>query len=91
VKLYEFRNLPPGQYEVVRRLWVGSWRAAFWLPTYPSEAEAVAALQAEASRLGADGLINVACLDESRSKWFSSSEPAVLCYGNAIRIRRTEG
>ena len=57
VKVYGSGKLAASQYEVVRRLWVDSWRAAFWLPTYPSEAEGIASLQTEAGRLGADGLI----------------------------------
>jgi hypothetical protein len=91
VKVYESTKLAASQYEVVRRLWVDSWRAAFWLPTYPSEAEGIASLQTEAARLSADGLINVICIDQGRSKWSSSPGPRVLCYGNAIRVRRNEG
>ena len=91
VKIYGSDKLAASQYEVVGRPWVDSWRAAFWLPTYPTEAEAIASLQAEAARRGADGLINVMCVDQGRSKWSSSPGPAVLCYGNAIRVRRNPG
>jgi hypothetical protein len=91
VKVYESSSLAPTQYEVVRRLWVDSWRAAFWVPTYPTEAEAIASLQAEAGRHGADGLTNVICLEQGHPKWSSNREPAILCYGNAIRVRRSEG
>jgi hypothetical protein len=89
VRVYEFNNLPSSQYDVLRRVWVDSWRSAFWLPTYPSATEGIASLQAEAGRLGADGLINVICLDQGRSSWSSSTEPRILCYGNAIRLRRS--
>jgi hypothetical protein len=89
IKIYGSDQLAASQYEVVTRIWVSSWRTAFWLPTYPSEAEAIASLQVEAARLDADGLINVFCLDQGHSKWSWSSGPAVLCYGNAIRVRRT--
>jgi hypothetical protein len=88
VKVYESSTLSPTQYDVVGRLWVDSRRAAFWLPTYPTEAEAIVSLQTEAGRLGAEGLTNVICLDQGRPKWFSKPEPAILCYGNAIRLRR---
>jgi hypothetical protein len=91
VKVYGSDKLTASQYEFVRHLWVDSWRGPFWLPTYPSEAEAIAALQAEAGSLGADGLINVICLDEARLKWLWSSGPAFLCYGNAIRVLRNAG
>lgn len=88
VKVYEPTQLAQGQYELVRHLWVDSWRTAFWLPTSSSEAEGIAALQAKAARLGANGLINVSCRDQGHSIWYWSRErePAVLCYGNAIRV-----
>jgi len=91
VKIYGPGNLSVNQYEVVRRIWVDSWRSNFLLPTYPSEAEGIASLQTEAARVGADGLINVVCMDQGRLKWSTSSGPAILCYGNAIRMRKNEG
>jgi uncharacterized protein YbjQ (UPF0145 family) len=91
VKVYASDKLAASQYEVVGRIWVDSWRSAFRLPTYPTEAEAIASLQAEAARRGADGLINVFCADLGHSKWSWSSGPAVLCYGNAIRVRQNQG
>jgi len=78
-------------YEVLAPLWVGSWRSALRLPTYPTRDEAVAALQTEAAKLNADALISVSCLDEGNSMWFRSSEPGFLCYGVAIRVGRTQG
>jgi len=87
VKVYEPEQLVQGQYELVRRLWVDSWRTAFWLPTYSSKAKSVASLQAEAARLGANGLINVGCRDQGHFMRFLNREPAFLCYGNAIRVR----
>jgi uncharacterized protein YbjQ (UPF0145 family) len=91
VKIYETGKLSVSQYQVVRRIWVDSWRSAFRLPTYANEADSIAALQAEAGRLGADGLINVNCIDQGPSPWSSSTAPAILCYGNAIRLRKNEG
>jgi len=88
VKIYEPAQLAQNQYQLVRYLPVDSWRTAFWLPTYASEEEGLASLQSEAARLGANGLINVSCRDQGSFKGFSSSEPALLCYGNAIRVRR---
>ena len=90
VKVYQGNNLPPDQYVVVRRLWVDSWRTALLMPTYPSEADAIASLQTEAGRWGADGLINVICLDQGPSTWSSSKTPRFYCYANAIRVQRTE-
>ena len=67
-----------------------SWRAAFWLPTYPSEAEGIASLQTEAGRVGADGLINVIC---SKGCWIrfrrlARGSPALLVRG---RLEASEG
>ena len=87
VRVYEPAQLAQGRYEVVRRLWVDSWRAAFRVPDHSSRAEGIAALRAEAARLGANGLINVDCLDQGHSTWSWSKQPAILCYGNAIRVR----
>jgi lysylphosphatidylglycerol synthetase-like protein (DUF2156 family) len=78
-------------YEVLAPLWVGSWRSALRLPTYPTRDEAVAALQTEAAKLNADALISVSCLDEGNSMWLKSSGPGFLCYGVAIRVGRTQG
>lgn len=87
VKVYEPEQLKQDQYALVRYLWVDSWRTAFSLPTYSSEAKGIASLQAEAARLGANGLINVSCRDQGHFIWTRSREPAILCYGNAIRVR----
>ena len=78
VKVYEPDQLVQGQYEGVRYLWVDSWRAAFWLPSASSEAEGIASLQAEAARLGANGLINVSCRDQGHFLWSRSREPSIL-------------
>ena len=91
VKLYDMGQLPDNRYEVVSRLWVGSWQAALRVPTYPTENEAIASLQTEAARLGADGLVNVSCLDQGRSMKPEDAAPAVLCYGIAIRVKRSDG
>jgi hypothetical protein len=68
-----------------------SWRTSSWLPTYPSQEQAIAALQAEATRRGADGPVNVVCLDQGHPKWWSSSEPAILRYGIAVCARPIGG
>lgn len=89
VRIYP--SLNPGRYELVSHLWIDSWRTAFWLPTYSTQDEAIAALQTEAARLGADGLVGVSCIDQRHPKWWPNTDPAILCYGNAIRVRKSEG
>ena len=88
LKIYTFGEISANGYEVVGRPWVDSWRSAYWMPSFPSQEQAIAALRTEAVRRGADGLLNVSCLDQVRGKWWSwNTEPAFLCYGIAIRTR----
>jgi hypothetical protein len=91
LKIYALGEINMSRYEVVGRPWVDSWRSAFWLPTFPSQEQAIAALQTEAASRGADGLLNVICLDQGHSQWSSNKEPAFLCYGIAIRVRPSQG
>ena len=88
VKVYGASELATSQYQVVSHLWADSWRTNYRLETYSTQDEAIAALRAEAGRRGADGLINVFCLDQGGSTWTRGSAPVFLCYGNAIRVRR---
>ena len=87
LKIYTLGELNMSQYEVVGRPWVDSWRSNFWLETFPSQEQAIAALQTEAARRGADGLLNVSCLDQGYANWSSNIGPAFVCYGLAIRVR----
>ncbi len=91
LKTYGFGDIGMGRYEVVARLWGDSWRSAFWVPTFPTQEQAIAALETEAARRGADGLLNVSCRDQGPWSWSSSGEPAFLCYGVAIRLRPGQG
>lgn len=84
VVVYPSGRLVRNQYTVLRRLWIESWRSAFWLPTFETQDAAIANMRLEAARLGADGLVDVACLDMSRA-W--SKERAFVCSGNAIRLK----
>ena len=84
VKIYSPAQLRQGEYDTVARLWVDSWRTAFWVPIYSSRENGIAALQDKARALGANGLINVACYGDTG--WFSKSE-AFTCYGKAIKVR----
>jgi hypothetical protein len=84
VKIYSPAQLRQGEYKTVARLWVDSWRTAFWVPTYSLRDNGIAALQDKARALGANGLINVACYGDTG--WFGGSE-AFTCYGKAIEVR----
>ena len=91
LRIYALGEIGVSRYEVVGRPWADSWRSAFWVPTFPSQEQAIVALQTEAARRGADGLLNVNCLDQGRWNWSSNTEPAFLCYGIAIRVRPSQG
>jgi hypothetical protein len=91
VRVYEPADLSSSEYDVVRHLWVDNWSTALWMPTYSSEAEGITALQNEAASVGADGLINVFCVDRGRQIWSTNSGPALVCYASAIRVRRGPG
>jgi len=91
LRIYGPGELSVSQYEVVGRLWIDSWRTAFWLPTFASADEAIEALKTEAATRGAEGLVNVFCLDQGHWAWSTDKGPAYLCYGTAIRVRPGRG
>ena len=84
VKIYSPAELKQGDYETVKRIWVESWRTAFWVPTYSSKDDGIAALKDKASSLDANGLINVDCYGDSG---LFGGSAAYTCYGKAIRLK----
>ncbi len=84
LRVFDATELSLKQYTVVRRIWGDSWRTAFQVPKFQDAGEAVQSLVAEATRAGADGLINVHCLND-RGR---GGNNAYFCYGNAIRLRQ---
>ena len=64
-RIYQVGEIAFSRYAVLERIWVGSWHSAFFLPTRAGHESAIAALQEEAARLGADGIVNLHCLDDS--------------------------
>ena len=85
VHIYEAGALTPDRYTVVKRLSVESWQSAFWVPTYEESGDAITAVEKEAAAAGANGIINLNCLN-ARGGWFSGKD-AYYCYGNAIRVK----
>ncbi|MEK6593775.1 MAG: hypothetical protein AABZ67_11920 [Pseudomonadota bacterium] len=85
VRIYDPADLNLGRYEILRRLWVESWRSAFGVPRHASADAAVAELKTAAASLGADGLINVVCVPDQG--WWLRKEN-VFCYALAIRLRK---
>jgi len=84
VKVYSPAELGRGKYETVSRLWVDSWRTVFWVPSYSSRDDGIAALKDKAASLDANGLINVDCYGDSGL--FGGAQ-AYTCYGKAIKVR----
>ena len=87
IKVYDPGQLIQNRYDLVKRLWVDSWRTAAWLPAQASAADGIAALRAQAQRLGANALIGVACYDQGYAFFDWGKELRFICYGNAIRVR----
>ena len=84
VKIYSPAELKRSEYETVGRIWVDSWRTAFWVPTYSARDDGIAALRDKAASLDANGLTNVDCYGDSGL--FGGSQ-VFTCYGKAIRVR----
>jgi len=84
VRIYGPAELEQGKYEPVARIWVESWRTAFWVPGYSSRNDGIAALRDKAASLNANGLINVDCYGDSG---LFGGRDAYTCYGKAIKVR----
>ena len=83
VPIYDSTQIALDRYTVVKRLGVQGWRSGYYIESYRDVATAAEALLAQAAQLGADGLVNVYCLDRSdRLKG-----DGYYCYGNAIKLK----
>ena len=83
LKVYASGEITPDRYSVVRRLWVDGWRSAFEISRYPHSGAAIGAIVNEAARSGADGVVNLYCLNERGE---TRGEDAFLCYALAIKL-----
>ena len=82
IRVFDAGELTPARYTVLKRLWTGSWRSAFGGPVHNDAGMAITALTTEAASLGADGVVNLHCLNDSGG-WSSG----YFCYGLAIRLK----
>lgn len=82
-RVYDAGELPPEQYTVIKRIWTGSWRASFWVPTRIELADAMEDLKAQAADAGADGVVNLHCLSDAG--WNGE----YFCYGLAIKLKQS--
>ena len=82
VRVYDATELPPNRYTVIERIWTSTWRAPFWFPSDEDAAAAAATLTDKAARLGADGVINLHCVNDTNA-WGDG----YYCYGLAIKLK----
>lgn len=84
LKVYAAGEITPDRYTVVRRIWVDSLRSVIEIPRYSQSGEAIGAIVGAATRAGADGLVNLYCLNDRAA---SAENDAFLCYALAIKVR----
>jgi hypothetical protein len=82
IRVFDAGELTPDRYTVIERVWTGTWRAPFWFPSHDDGGAAVAALTSKAANLGADGVVNLHCLNDTGG-WGGG----YYCYGLAIKLR----
>jgi uncharacterized protein YbjQ (UPF0145 family) len=82
IKVFDATQLTLGHYTVVKRIWTQTWRSAFWVSTYDDASDAIAVLTSKAADAGADGVVNLHCLNDTGG-WGGG----YFCYGLAIKLR----
>lgn len=82
VRVFDAGELTPDRYTVVERIWTGTLRALFWFPGHDDAGGAVAALTGKAASLGADGVVNLHCLNDTGG-WGGG----YYCYALAIKLK----
>ena len=81
VRIYDATELALHRYTVIKRLWAGTWRASFWVPSHDDLPAALKALTDKAADLKADGVTNIHCISEAGGK------RGFFCYGLAIKLK----
>ena len=84
LRVFEASELTLDRYTIIERIWVESWRSAFWLPAHDDAAEAISALTSKAARLGADAVTNLYCVNDRGGVWLARG---YFCYGLAIKLK----
>lgn len=82
IRVFDATELPPSRYTVIERLWTGTWRSAFWVPGHDDAGAAIAELTNKAASLGANGMVNLHCLNDAGG-WGGG----YYCYGLAIKLK----
>lgn len=82
VEVYRSMQLTPSRYTVVKRIWIDDWRSNTTYPSFDGEQAGIDAMKREAAKVGANGIMNVICLDPSSGK----EKARLLCYGDAVKV-----
>jgi len=87
LKVYSPGELPLARYTVIERLWVQMPESAFYIREHADSGAAITALVDEATRIGADGVVNLHCLNGGQITPRLFQQPGWYCYGNAIKLK----
>jgi hypothetical protein len=82
IPVHESVTSAPPRYDIVKRLWIESWRSAFFVPSYASAEEAAAHMRRRAEHLGGNGVINFGCYRKS-----AAADAPLACNGTIVRFR----
>lgn len=85
VPVYDSTQIALDRYSVVKRIGIDDWRSAFRIGGHGDLESAQRAVLNEAGRVGADGVINLTCLDQTDR---ILNPAGYFCYGNAIRLKK---
>lgn len=81
VALHESVTSAPTGYTFIERVWSGSWRSAFGVPSYATREEGAAAFRQIAAGLGGNGVINFGCYRKSEA-----TDAPFACNGTVVRF-----
>ena len=87
LKVYSPGELPFARYTVIERLWVQMAESAFYIREHSDSGAAITALVDEATRIGADGVVNLYCLNGAQMTAQLFQQAGWYCYGNAIKLK----
>ena len=83
VTIHESMASTTARYEIIKRLWIESWRIPLVIPRYDSRETAIAAFREHAVRLGGNGVINFGCY---QLPGVSGSGSRLSCNGTIVRF-----
>ena len=85
VPIYDATEIAFDRYVVIKRIGIENWRSALGIGGHPTLDAAKSAVVNEAARVGADGIVNLTCFDQT-DRIFNPA--GYFCYGNAIRLKK---